>query len=540
MADAEAEERERRARELEDFAQQCRRRLEEVASSLGWSMEVLERAASEESPVVCPINSGHRMPAASLERHVETCRLSAQGYSKDDQEKMIDTTFFYEKANVPSIKIDKEQQAQIIREARVKSSQGMGLFAPGEYSVAPGAVPLTYDRAACELTRADRVAIYDFMVAEAARMGAAASQPITDELYIDWAAKLKKAQAKQSGPKSHLEVLAEMRDYKRRRQSYRAKNVHITRRSHTEILREVITVHTGELARQWREDAAEGGEVEGSGGEAAAAPPSNEDAPDNRTADRRSRSRSRETRRLDDRETRTRSQNRGWGRDHNPNRSREQSRERSRNTSRHQSPERSRHGSRDRSRDLGRRNRSPERSKNWRQDRSRIQIPVASHSRNHSRDRSPERQSRKRDRSRDRDESAERSRNRSRHQSPNQSPKRSGSRNRSPERQSRKRDRSRDRDESAERNSNLSRHRSPNQSPKRSRSRNRSRNRNPDPNSDRSSSGSGSENSHGIAEKKLRKKKKKKRKRKRERSHRKSQECGGGGGGDEEESGEAT
>lgn len=36
-------------------------------------------------------------------------------------------------------------------------------------------------------------------------------------------------------PKSQLEILAEMRDYKRRRQSYRAKNVHITKKSYTEV-----------------------------------------------------------------------------------------------------------------------------------------------------------------------------------------------------------------------------------------------------------------------------------------------------------------
>ncbi|TNN53536.1 U11/U12 small nuclear ribonucleoprotein [Liparis tanakae] len=35
-------------------------------------------------------------------------------------------------------------------------------------------------------------------------------------------------------PKTHLELMAEMRDYKRRRQSYRAKNVHITKKSYTE------------------------------------------------------------------------------------------------------------------------------------------------------------------------------------------------------------------------------------------------------------------------------------------------------------------
>lgn len=34
--------------------------------------------------------------------------------------------------------------------------------------------------------------------------------------------------------------MAEMRDYKRRRQSYRAKNVHITKKSYTEVKK---TVH---------------------------------------------------------------------------------------------------------------------------------------------------------------------------------------------------------------------------------------------------------------------------------------------------------
>jgi U11/U12 small nuclear ribonucleoprotein SNRNP48 len=35
--------------------------------------------------------------------------------------------------------------------------------------------------------------------------------------------------------KSELELLAEKRDYKRRRQSYRAKNVHITKRTPIEV-----------------------------------------------------------------------------------------------------------------------------------------------------------------------------------------------------------------------------------------------------------------------------------------------------------------
>ena len=39
----------------------------------------------------------------------------------------------------------------------------------------------------------------------------------------------------QGQPKSRYELLAEQRDYKRRRQSYRAKNVHITKRSAVEV-----------------------------------------------------------------------------------------------------------------------------------------------------------------------------------------------------------------------------------------------------------------------------------------------------------------
>lgn len=49
-------------------------------------------------------------------------------------------------------------------------------------------------------------------------------------------------------PKTHLELMAEMRDYKRRRQSYRAKNVHITKKSYTEVKTGVgalfLRVHT--------------------------------------------------------------------------------------------------------------------------------------------------------------------------------------------------------------------------------------------------------------------------------------------------------
>lgn len=80
------------------------------------------------------------------------------------------------------------------------------------------------------------------------------------DLFVDLAAKINQENSRKS-PKSYLEILAEVRDYKRRRQSYRAKNVHITKKSYTEVIRDVISVHMEELGNHWKEEQgkAEGG-----------------------------------------------------------------------------------------------------------------------------------------------------------------------------------------------------------------------------------------------------------------------------------------
>lgn len=47
--------------------------------------------------------------------------------------------------------------------------------------------------------------------------------------------------------KSEIDKLQEMRDYKRRRQTYRAKNVHITKKTPTATARDVINMRMEEL-----------------------------------------------------------------------------------------------------------------------------------------------------------------------------------------------------------------------------------------------------------------------------------------------------
>lgn len=56
-------------------------------------------------------------------------------------------------------------------------------------------------------------------------------------IHAQWKYLHKCLEGQNSKPTSYTEYLRAMRDYKRRRQSYRAKNVHITRKSYTEVTR---------------------------------------------------------------------------------------------------------------------------------------------------------------------------------------------------------------------------------------------------------------------------------------------------------------
>lgn len=109
-------------------------------------------------------------------------------------------------------------------------------------------VPLTMERCFSELTAPERFAIYDYVVERGKATNKSAAVKL-DDLQISFEKKPDKDQQ----PPSELELRSQMRDYKRRRQSYRAKNVHITRKTYTEILKEVIENQT-EYLRQLQTD----------------------------------------------------------------------------------------------------------------------------------------------------------------------------------------------------------------------------------------------------------------------------------------------
>uniref|UniRef100_A0A8C1JNG5 Small nuclear ribonucleoprotein 48 (U11/U12) n=1 Tax=Cyprinus carpio TaxID=7962 RepID=A0A8C1JNG5_CYPCA len=242
-------ERMRRLQELTDFTESCQSDLKGLFEALGWSQELDSHATQME---VCPYDPNHTVPRDRMEKHKASCQLSKMGYSKEEQAEMFDPSVYYENANIPSVNMDKDTFHQVILQTRENAPhmKSTGLHTQSDTSSDLPDVPQNHKRALCDLTVADRLAIYDHVIQQASQQSA--KRESNEDLYVDLVAKLKKEE-EQSGPKSHLEVLAEMRDYRRRRQSYRAKNVHITKKSYTEVIREVIDIHSGELGRIWQE-----------------------------------------------------------------------------------------------------------------------------------------------------------------------------------------------------------------------------------------------------------------------------------------------
>ncbi|KAK5921600.1 hypothetical protein CgunFtcFv8_018954 [Champsocephalus gunnari] len=240
------EERQERLRELTEFTENCKEKLNHILERLGWSLDYKQELMEQ-----CPYDAHHRVPARSLERHKASCSLRRMGYSAEEEAEMLDPSVCYENSTVRSFTMDTSSQQQVILQARSAAPlmRMEGVFWQGQYSGQPVDVPQNHKRAVCDLTVADRLALYDHVV----QKGDASNN---EDLYVDLVSKLQKDDD-QNEPKTHLELMAEMRDYKRRRQSYRAKNVHITKKSYTEVIREVISVHSQELTRQWREEEGE-------------------------------------------------------------------------------------------------------------------------------------------------------------------------------------------------------------------------------------------------------------------------------------------
>ncbi|VVC34746.1 Hypothetical protein CINCED_3A019783 [Cinara cedri] len=102
-------------------------------------------------------------------------------------------------------------------------------------------VSQSIERYVCDFTPDERRVLYDYAVQNTKLSNQDAIKDLTD---VDV---LNKSNEK---PKTELELLQEQRDSKRRRVAYRGKRVHTDRKSHTEVLREVVEGLTNSLQSQ--------------------------------------------------------------------------------------------------------------------------------------------------------------------------------------------------------------------------------------------------------------------------------------------------
>ncbi|GFT60850.1 hypothetical protein TNCV_3615811 [Trichonephila clavipes] len=227
--------------DLDSYILEKNQSLSNICNELEWTEESL----LDESKVQCPCDPNHWVVESSLSPHIKACSWVKDGYLKEEVEKQPpDSEFFYKNApSVIPITIDKETQANILIEN--------GLIEKKPLDEMPD-VPKTVDGSTLDLNLEQRLAIYDHIIKEAKKNNASESVTLED-LMFDF----EKKKDQEDKPKSQLEILAEQRDYKRRRQSYRAKNVHITKKSYTEILKELIENQTNMLAFMQKQEASE-------------------------------------------------------------------------------------------------------------------------------------------------------------------------------------------------------------------------------------------------------------------------------------------
>ncbi|XP_050345294.1 U11/U12 small nuclear ribonucleoprotein 48 kDa protein-like [Nymphalis io] len=198
--------------QLRDFINEVDTEVTIILQNLQWDKDKLKQA---DSLVACKYDTNHRVSLKKQKEHEEQCYRKSQGYQPND-------VFLPEalESNAKTIvKFTSDQIQQIIDSA----SKNDPLFKKGNGSLV--SQPLTLDRIATTYTTDERRAIHDAVVN---------TMPSFHDLS-DLA--LPSSGPSESKQKSRLEVLAELRDMRRRRARYR---VSVPAKNYSYTLRELI------------------------------------------------------------------------------------------------------------------------------------------------------------------------------------------------------------------------------------------------------------------------------------------------------------
>ncbi|CAB3978992.1 Hypothetical predicted protein [Paramuricea clavata] len=208
--------------EISNVLDECDKTIEDLSERLEWDKKQL-LAEQNIKRAQCPFNVHHVMTKGDLDNHIQKCRMKQMGFAPcESSSKFYDST-----SSVVSITTDVTSTSE---------GNHRDLVIPSEYHVymhTPDERLSHYDND-IKITSSKRKAERD-LESDLSESPLDSKETISGNL------------------KSELELLAEKRDYKRRRQSYRAKNVHITKRTPIEITREIINNRMEELQNVYEE-----------------------------------------------------------------------------------------------------------------------------------------------------------------------------------------------------------------------------------------------------------------------------------------------
>ncbi|CAI2170893.1 3013_t:CDS:2 [Funneliformis geosporum] len=200
--------------ELNEYDKQ----FEKLLNELSWDLENVKIQQQRVNALVnCPFNPAHRIPSKSFERHYRKCELKFHGiHSELGRRKQLPSSNFYYQNTTSVISLNKEIKEGSLPNNNVQS--------------------LTVDQ---------RLQEYESEVEKSNQIREQLQQEKQD-LYQNfdqvWEA-VQKMKEQNQGHKTREELLAEQRDYKRRRKSYRAKNIKITQRTPTQIHKDLIEAY---------------------------------------------------------------------------------------------------------------------------------------------------------------------------------------------------------------------------------------------------------------------------------------------------------
>jgi len=186
---------------LEETLLRAKSALTIFKESLGWNKKKTLKQ--------CLHDPSHFISSNNLEFHQQKCKWKKLGYTKDETEAILTSP-----PKRVSIKLE---------DVLKKALPGINI---SHESL------LTDDRYTSLLTPDQRLAVYNETIAQLKTNSKQNCQePVSfeDEDQLDW-------NKNEKGT-----------EFRRKKQTYRAKNVHITKRSYTEVLRDVISVHTSKL-----------------------------------------------------------------------------------------------------------------------------------------------------------------------------------------------------------------------------------------------------------------------------------------------------